>query len=148
MVSRGASEQTYHFYGPMMMSMNTYGTAQAIGANCSFRRTALESIGGHAPGLSEDMHTSMLLHAKGWESIYVPIALTRGEVPATMPSYYKQQLKWARGSLELLFFVIPKIFKSLTWRQKIHYISIPLHFMFGLIVLIGSRDSNCCPISS
>ncbi|MCB0841755.1 MAG: glycosyltransferase [Bacteroidetes bacterium] len=136
MVSRGASEQTYHFYGPMMMSMNSYGTVQAIGANCAFRRAALDSIGGHAPGLSEDMHTSMLLHSKGWESVYVPVALTRGEVPGTMASYYKQQLKWSRGSLELLFFVIPRIFKSLTWRQRIHYLSIPLHFMFGLVVLM------------
>ena len=136
MVSRGATEQTYHFYGPMMMSMNTYGTAQAIGANCTFRRSALDSIGGHAPGLSEDMHTSMLLHSKGWKSVYVPSALTRGEVPATMASYYKQQLKWSRGSLELLFFVLPKIFKSLTWRQKLHYLAIPLHFMFGMIVLM------------
>jgi cellulose synthase (UDP-forming) len=136
MVSRGASEQTYHFYGPMMMSMNTYGTVQAIGANCAFRREALDSIGGHAPGLSEDMHTSMLLHSKGWESVYVPIALTRGEVPGTMASYYKQQLKWARGSIDLLFYVIPRIFKDLTWRQRIHYISIPLHFMFGIIVLM------------
>jgi len=63
-IALGAAEQTYHFYGPMMMSMNTYGTAQAIGANCTFRRSALDSIGGHAAGLSEDMHTAMQIHAK------------------------------------------------------------------------------------
>ncbi|WP_188559960.1 glycosyltransferase, partial [Hymenobacter glacieicola] len=46
LVARGAAEQTYHFYGPLMMGMNTYNTAQAIGANCTFRRAALDSIGG------------------------------------------------------------------------------------------------------
>jgi cellulose synthase (UDP-forming) len=71
-VAKGAAQQTYQFYGPMMMCMNSYGTVQAIGANCTFRRTALESIGGHAAGLAEDMHTAMQLHAQGWKSMYVP----------------------------------------------------------------------------
>jgi cellulose synthase (UDP-forming) len=135
-IALGAAEQTYHFYGPMMMCMNTYGTAQAIGANCTFRRKALDSIGGHAAGLSEDMHTAMQLHAKGWKSVYIPEMLTRGLVPATLSSYYKQQLKWSRGTFELLFRVYPKLFSNFTWRQKIHYFTIPLYFLFGLINLI------------
>ncbi|MBA3970855.1 MAG: glycosyltransferase, partial [Bacteroidetes bacterium] len=132
-IARGAAEQTYHFYGPMMMCMNSYGTVQAIGANCTFRRNALDSIGGHAAGLSEDMHTAMQLHAKGWKSVYIPEVLTRGLVPATLSAYYKQQLKWSRGTFELLFRVFPKLYKNFTWRQKIHYFTIPLYFLFGLI---------------
>ncbi len=65
-VARGAAEQSYHFYGPFMMGMHGHGTVQAIGANCVFRRSALDSIGGHAPGLAEDMHTAMRLFSKGW----------------------------------------------------------------------------------
>ncbi|MCE3277855.1 MAG: family 2 glycosyl transferase [Bacteroidetes bacterium] len=135
-IARGAAEQTYHFYGPMMMCMNTYGTVQAIGANCAFRRSALDSIGGHAAGLSEDMHTAMQLHAKGWKSIYIPEILTRGLVPATLSSYYKQQLKWSRGTFDLLFNTFPKLYKNFTWRQKIHYFTIPMYFLFGLINFI------------
>ncbi|MEO1586186.1 MAG: glycosyltransferase [Bacteroidota bacterium] len=135
-IAKGAAEQTYHFYGPMMMSMNTYGTVQAIGANCSFRRSALDSIGGHMPGLSEDMHTAMRLHAKGWKSVYVPEALTRGLVPATLSGYYQQQLKWSRGSFDLLVHVVPKLIRDFSWRQAIHYILIPLYFLSGLIGLI------------
>lgn len=135
-IARGAAEQTYHFYGPMMMCMNTYGTVQAIGANCAFRRSALDSIGGHASGLSEDMHTAMQLHAKGWKSVYIPEILTRGLVPATLSAYYKQQLKWSRGTFELLFRTLPTLWKNFTWRQKIHYVTIPMYFLFGLINLI------------
>jgi cellulose synthase (UDP-forming) len=135
-VARGAAEQTYHFYGPMMMCMNTYGTVQVIGANCTFRRSALDSIGGHAAGLAEDMHTAMQLNAKGWKSVYVPEILTRGLVPATLSAYYKQQLKWSRGAFELLFRTYPGLFKKLNWRQKIHYMTIPLYFLFGLINFI------------
>ncbi|MEJ8800558.1 glycosyltransferase family 2 protein [Pontibacter sp. H249] len=135
LIAYGAAEQTYSFYGPMMMGMNSYGTVQAIGANCTFRRKALDSIGGHAAGLSEDMHTAMQLHAKGWKSVYVPKILTRGLVPATLAAYYKQQIKWARGTFELLFEVYPKLFPQFTWRQKIHYFTLPLYYLFGVFNL-------------
>jgi cellulose synthase (UDP-forming) len=136
LVAYGAAEQTYSFYGPIMMGMEAYGTVQAIGANCTFRRDALDSIGGHAAGLSEDMHTAMQLHAKGWKSVYVPKILTRGLVPGTMAAYYKQQIKWARGTFELLFAVYPKLFRHFTFRQKIHYLTLPLYYLFGVFNLI------------
>lgn len=135
-VALGAAQQTYTFYGPLMMGMGSYGTAQAIGANCVFRRSALDSIGGHAPGLSEDMHTAMRLHAKGWKSVYVPQILTRGLVPSNISAYYKQQLKWSRGTFDLLFHVLPKILSGLSWRQRLHYSLVPLHFAAGIIALI------------
>jgi len=137
LVAKGAAQQTYPFYGPMMMTMHKYGTVQAIGANCTFRRSALDSIGGHASGLAEDMHTAMKLHAKGWRSVYVPAILTRGLVPATMSSYYKQQLKWSRGTWELFFVTYPKLFSKFTWRQKVHYFTLPFHYLSGLIFFIN-----------
>ena len=136
LVARGAAEQTYHFYGPMMMGMNSYGTVQAIGANCTFRRSALDSIGGHAPGLTEDMHTAMLLHAAGWQSVYVPKVVSRGLVPASLAAFYAQQLKWSRGAFDLLFRVYPKVFRRFTWPQRLHYLLLPLYFFSGVIALI------------
>ncbi len=115
LVAYGAAEQTYNFYGPMMMSMGHYG---------------------HAPGLTEDMHTAMLLHAKGWKSVYAPELLTRGLVPATLAAYYKQQIKWARGSFDLLLHIYPKVFRQLTGRQRLHYFTAPLYYLFGVIGLI------------
>ena len=117
LIAKGAAQQTYQFYGPMLMTMNRYGTVPAIGANCTFRRMALDSIGGHAAGLAEDMNTAMHLHAKGWRSVYVPSVLARGLVPSTLSAYYKQQLKWSRGVFELLFTTYPRVFRQLTWHQ-------------------------------
>jgi len=136
-VAQAAAEQTFQFYGPVMMSMNTYGTVNAIGANCVFRREALDSIKGHAVGLSEDMHTAMKLHSKGWKSIYVPKALSAGLVPHTLSSYYKQQLKWSRGTFELLISSYPKLFKSFSLRQKIHYGILPFHYLAGFFFMIS-----------
>lgn len=137
LIAKGAAQQTYQFYGPMMMTMNHYGTVLAIGANCTFRRTALDSIGGHAAGLAEDMHTSMQLHAKGWKSVYVPAVLARGLVPSTLSAYYKQQLKWSRGVFDLFVHVYPKLFSKFTWSQRLHYGTIPLHYLSGFIFLIN-----------
>jgi len=136
-VAKGAAEQTYHFYGPIMMTMNSYGTVNAIGANCIFRRKALDSIGGHAPGLSEDMHTAMRLYAKGWKSVYVPKIYTKGLAPSSITAYFKQQLKWSRGTLELLVSVYPKLFRHFSLRQKIHFGILPLHYLSGIFYLIS-----------
>ncbi|NRF40463.1 glycosyltransferase family 2 protein [Pedobacter foliorum] len=137
LIAKGAAQQTFQFYGPIMMTMNKYGTVLAIGANCTFRRAALDSIGGHAAGLAEDMHTAMQLHAKGWKSVYVPAVLARGLVPSTLSAYYSQQLKWSRGVFELLVTSYPKLFKSFTWQQKLHYGIVPMHYLSGVIFLIN-----------
>ena len=86
-----------------MQGMHGTGTAVAIGANCTFRRTALESIGGHGIGLAEDLVTSIRLHAAGWKSVYVPEVVSRGLVPGDLESFLKQQLKWSRGVHECSF---------------------------------------------
>ena len=136
-VAKGSAQQTFHFYGPMMMCMNSYGTVNAIGANCTFRRAALDSIGGHAPGLAEDMHTAMLLYREGWKAVYVPRILAKGLVPSTLTAYFKQQIKWSRGTFDLLVKVYPRIFSRLTWRQRLHYLLIPVHYLAGIAYLIG-----------
>jgi len=137
LISKGAAQQTFQFYGPMMMCMNSYGTVQAIGANCTFRRKALDSIGGHAAGLAEDMHTAMKLHAKGWKSVYVPKVLARGLVPSTLSAYYKQQLKWSRGVFELLLTTYRRIFWKLSWRQRLHYGVLPGFYLISLAYLLN-----------
>ncbi|MBC7389070.1 MAG: glycosyltransferase [Opitutaceae bacterium] len=146
LIAKGAAQQTFQFYGPMMMTMNSYGTVMAIGANCTFRRTALDSIGGHAAGLAEDMHTAMQLHAKGWISKYVPAVLTRGLVPSSLSAYYKQQLKWSRGVFELFVTSYPRLFKNFTWRQKLHYGSIPVHYFSGVIYFLNFLIPVCALI--
>jgi cellulose synthase (UDP-forming) len=135
-VARGAAEQTYAFYGPIMQGMNGTGTAVAIGANCVFRRTALESIGGHGIGLAEDLVTAIRLHAKGWTSVYVPEIVARGLVPADLDSFLKQQLKWARGVHEVLFREYPRAFRRLSGHQKISYLMIGSYYLVGVTSLI------------
>ena len=135
-VARAAAEQTFTFYGPIMQGMHGTGTSVAIGANCTFRRTALESIGGHGIGLAEDLVTSIRLHAAGWKSVYVPEIISRGLVPFDLGSFLKQQLKWSRGVHDVLFHEYPRAFRRLTFHQKISYFMIGSYYLVGLTSLI------------
>ena len=126
-----AAEQTYAFYGPVMMGMHGYGNSVAIGANCTFRRKALESVGGHGVGLAEDLITAIRLHAAGWKSIFNPVIVSRGLVPEDFGSFCKQQLKWARGVHEVLFSEVPRLFKKLTFWQKLSYSAIGTYYLVG-----------------
>src|SRR5688500_14170137 len=135
-VARGAAEQTFAFYGPIMQGMHGTGTSVAIGANCTFRRTALESIGGHGIGLAEDLVTSIRLHAGGWQSVYVPEIVSRGLVPSDLGSFLKQQLKWSRGVHDVLFHEYPRSFRRLSLHQKVSYFMIGSYYLVGLTSLI------------
>ncbi|OUJ75134.1 glycosyltransferase family 2 protein [Hymenobacter crusticola] len=134
--ARGAAEQTYGFYGPTQMGMNGLNCAVAIGANCTFRRTALESIGGHGIGLAEDLITAIRMHAAGWKSVYNPIVVSRGLVPEDLGSFCKQQLKWARGVHEVLFAEVPRLWPKLSFWQRLSYLTVGTYYVSGATMLL------------
>ena len=134
--AKAAAEQTYGFYGPGQMGLFGHGASVAIGANCTFRRKALESIGGHGVGLAEDLVTAIRIHGAGWRSVYVPKILSRGLVPEDLGSYYRQQLKWARGVYEVAFAEMPRLFGRLSWRQRLSYATIGTYYLSGPATLL------------
>jgi cellulose synthase (UDP-forming) len=136
-VARAAAEQTYGFYGPILMGMNRFGGPLVIGANCTFRRTALNSIGGHAVHLVEDFVTSLRLHAGGWKSVYVPEILARGLVPEDLRSYFSQQLKWATGMFQVLFGMMPRLFWKLPGWERLRYMISSTYYLIGLAITIN-----------
>ncbi|TDH19742.1 glycosyltransferase [Segetibacter sp. 3557_3] len=131
-----AAEQTYGFYGPTQMGMHGINSAVAIGANCTFRRKALDSIGGHGIGLAEDLVTAIRIHSEGWKSVYAPIIVSRGLVPEDLGSFCKQQLKWSRGVHEVLFAELPRLWGKLTFWQKVSYSSIGTYYFSGVTTLL------------
>ncbi len=136
-IAHGAAEQTYGFYGPLMLGLNGLNMAIAIGANCFFRRKALDSIGGHAVHLAEDACTSMRLHASGWKSRFVPYRASYGLVPADLQTFFNQQLKWACGMFDLFAREYPTRFRKLSTTQKIYYFFAGTFYLSGLSGLIS-----------
>jgi cellulose synthase (UDP-forming) len=130
-VARAAAEQTYGFYGPMQAGHGGHGSAFAIGANCTFRRKALDAIGGHAVALAEDLVTSIRIHAAGYRSVYVPEILSRGLVPEDLGAYFAQQLKWATGATDMFFEELVRLWPKLSLRQRATYFAVGTYYTEG-----------------
>lgn len=135
-VTRGAWQQQQFFFGPIMAGKGKINSAFICGTNFLIKRKALLAAGGmNEKNIAEDFVTSLRVHQAGWESRYTTEVLTRGLAPEDMLSYYKQQLRWARGSLEVLFSMNPLFKRGLSWTQKWQYIFSAMYYLNGLIVL-------------
>lgn len=138
-VSEGAWQQQEFFYGTIMQGKSYRNSAFICGTNVAIRRKALEEVGGmYEKNIAEDFLTSLFIHAKGWQSIYTREILSEGLAPQDLGSYYKQQLRWASGSLEVLFWRNPLFNTHLSWSQRIQYLSSAAYYFNGVIVLIDA----------
>lgn len=135
-VARATAGQAHDIYGPTSMGMSGCGAASVWGSHTTFRRAALASVGGYRPGLAEDLHTSLSLHAAGWRSLYVPTAHADGLVPSDVVAFTKQQLKWARGVFEMLVWHWPRFARrGLTLAQSLAYLVRLTYYLVGPLFL-------------
>jgi len=138
-VTGGSWEQQTLFFGPLLKGKDTINSAFMCGTNMVIRRTALEEAGGMSEkSIAEDFLTSLLIHTNKWKSVYVDKVLAKGLAPEDFLSYYKQQFRWARGSLELLFSYNPLFRRGLSWAQKIQYVGSASYYLSGVIVLVNA----------
>ena len=107
-VAAGAHEQQALFYGPILRGKDSAGAVFSCGTNVVFRRTALEQIGGlPEDSITEDLRVSLILKKLRWTSVYVSEVLATGLGPVDVRGYFSQQLRWARGGLEILMRRLP-----------------------------------------
>ena len=96
------------FYRFIQPGRNHFNAAFCVGTNVVFRRAAVDDIGGmYTDSKSEDVWTSLMLHERGWRSVYIPDVLAVGDAPETIEAYTKQQLRWATGGFEILLHAQP-----------------------------------------
>jgi cellulose synthase (UDP-forming) len=135
-VTLGAAEQQELFFGPIMVGKNSMNSAFMCGTNMVIRRETLDQVGGLSEtNIAEDFMTSLLVHKKNWKSIYINEILAEGLAPEDFLSYCKQQFRWARGSMEILFWYNPIFDKSLNFHQKLNYFISASYYLSGLAVL-------------
>lgn len=136
-VGGGVAETQEAFYRHIQVAKNKFNAAFCVGTNVVFRMKAVKEVGGmYAKSNSEDVWTSILLHERGWKSVYLPIVLAAGLAPDTIESYFKQQFRWARGGYEILFTKNPLLNKGLTLDQKMQYLFTALYFTSGFSACI------------
>lgn len=72
------------------------------GTNVIFRLEALYDVGGFdTSSVTEDFATSFLLHKKKWSSSYLNKISAFGIGPEDFGAYFKQQYRWAYGTVSL-----------------------------------------------
>lgn len=108
-VARGSAFQQAVFYEYICEGKSSNGAMFCCGTNIVFRRDALLDAGGlDESTVTEDFATSVKLHAKGWKSLYYSHVYAFGMGPKNLSGYFKQQFRWAAGTIT--------VFKKLIWR--------------------------------
>ncbi len=127
------NEQTM-FYESIQPAKNAFNAAFFCGSSAIIRRKAIDSVGGFATGTAtEDIHTSIRIHSKGWKSLFINERLAFGLAAEDLKEYHKQRVRWGAGSLGLLFRTkdSPFIIKNLTIMQRLGYINSTLAYLQG-----------------
>ena len=135
--SRRMWEEQRIFFSLIQPGKDHWNAAFFCGSCGIIRRTAFEEIGGfRTETITEDMETSLVLHARGWKSVYYAESLAYGLAPASAGQYMVQRLRWGQGSMQVLRKYNPLFHKGLTWPQRICYFNSTISYLDGVLKLI------------
>ena len=120
---RRFSEQEL-FYRALAAGRNRWNAAFWCGTNAVVRLAALRDVGGVATEtVTEDIHTTIRLHRRGWRTAYHNEVLARGLAAGTSAQYLSQRLRWGTGAMQVLRTENPAFVRGLTVGQRISYLS-------------------------
>ena len=125
------------FFRSLQTGRDTHNSAFFAGSSGLLRRKPLMEIGGfQTQTITEDIHTSMNLHAMGYRSCYLNKVLSAGLMPETFDGYLKQRKRWAMGCIQVLLRDNPLTKRGLSLAQRIDYFGSIFYFFFGFPRLI------------
>lgn len=134
-VARASSLQQVVFYEYICEGKSLKDAMMCCGTNVIFRVAALRDVGGlEELSVTEDFATSLKFHLKGWRSLYSSRVTAFGMGPEDLPAFFKQQYRWALGTVGLLRTIIsafvrqPKALPFGIWWE---------YFISGSYYLIG-----------
>lgn len=121
------------FYGVVQDGNDFWNSTTFCGSCAVLRRSALEDVGGIAvETVTEDAHTSLKLHKRGWRSAYLNLPQAAGLATTTLSSHIRQRVRWARGMIQIFRIENPLITPGLTFFQRLCYVNAMLHFLFSI----------------
>jgi cellulose synthase (UDP-forming) len=113
------------FFRVIQPGKNYSNSAFWCGSPSVVRRTAINSVGGVATEtITEDIHTTVRLHSRGWKTLFVNEPLAYGIAPQTIRAFLLQRLRWAQGTMQLYRSKeSPLWIRGLTIKQRLSYLS-------------------------
>ena len=135
-VTKPREKRSWHeqqlFYRVIQPGKDHWNAAFFCGSCGVMRRSALADVGGFATEtITEDMHTSLRLHARGWSSAYHDEVLALGLAAQTATPYHLQRLRWGQGTLQVLRRERVLRNRGLTIHQRLNYFASALHYFDG-----------------
>ncbi|MEN4518768.1 UDP-forming cellulose synthase catalytic subunit [Pantoea agglomerans] len=125
------------FYGLVQDGNDTWDATFFCGSCAVLRRSALDEIGGIAvETVTEDAHTSLRLHRRGYTSAYIRIPQAAGLATESLSAHIGQRIRWARGMVQIFRLDNPLFGKGLKWVQRLCYANAMLHFLSGIPRLV------------
>ena len=86
--------------------------------------------------VTEDMATCMRLHGLGWRTAYHHEVLANGLAPEDLATMLTQRLRWAQGTVQVMFRENPLLQRRLTWPQRLLYFSTMWSYLSGFAALV------------
>lgn len=102
-VARASSLMQVIFYEFICEAKGIRNLVIFCGTNVILRIDALKEVGGiDCSSVTEDFATAFKLHTKNWKSIYTKKVCAFGMAPEDLGAFFKQQHRWALGTVGLL----------------------------------------------
>jgi cellulose synthase (UDP-forming) len=86
--------------------------------------------------VTEDMATCMRLHAQGWRSAYHDEVLALGLAPEDLATMLTQRLRWAQGTMQVMFRENPLFQKGLSIPQRLMYWATIWSYLSGFAAVV------------
>ncbi len=143
------------FYRGVAAGRNRWNAAFWCGTNAVVRLAALRDVGGVATEtVTEDIHTTIRLHRRGWRTAYHNEVLARGLAAANSEQYLNQRLRWGTGAMQVLRQENPAFVGGLRPMQRVSYLSTLLGWFeswrsLGYVLLPGlTVATGAVPLSA
>jgi cellulose synthase (UDP-forming) len=120
------------FFRVIQRGKDYWNAAFFCGSCAVVRRSALDEIGGFATGtVTEDLHTSIRLHARGWKSVYHAQPLAFGLAPESIEPFLAQRVRWGQGAMHVWRREGLLTHRGLTLAQRLNYLASVLTYFDG-----------------
>ena len=125
------------FYRLVQHGLDAWQSSFFCGSAGILRRQHLDEIGGMPTDtVTEDAETALLLHGRGYHSVYLGKPMVFGLQPETFSSFIGQRCRWAQGMVQLFVLRNPLFMPGLKPQQRFGYLNSTLFWFFSYARLI------------
>ncbi|MFM2067455.1 MAG: hypothetical protein RLZZ584_2364, partial [Pseudomonadota bacterium] len=121
------------FYGVVQDGNDFWDATFFCGSCAVLRRTAVLEVNGIAvETVTEDAHTALKLHRRGWRTAYLNRTLAAGLATESLSGHVGQRVRWARGMAQIFRVDNPLLGPGLNLMQRLCYANAMMHFFYGI----------------